>query len=156
MWKLKIGKESVGENGAWLRSLNNHVGRQVWEFCPDSGTPEELSKVEMARQSFSENRFQQKHSSDLLMRIQFAKENPDVTNLPQVKLTEFEEVKEEAVSTTLRRALDFYSTIQSDDGHWPGDYGGPMFLLPGLVRLNCHYFICYRSLECCPIKGASI
>ncbi|OMP07288.1 Prenyltransferase/squalene oxidase [Corchorus olitorius] len=133
MWKLKIGKESVGENGAWLRSLNNHVGRQVWEFCPDSGTPEELSKVEMARQSFSENRFQQKHSSDLLMRIQFAKENPDVTNLPQVKLTEFEEVKEEAVSTTLRRALDFYSTIQSDDGHWPGDYGGPMFLLPGLV-----------------------
>ena len=20
-----------------------------------------------------------------------------------------------------------------DDGHWPGDYGGPMFLFPGLI-----------------------
>ncbi|PPD72917.1 hypothetical protein GOBAR_DD30186 [Gossypium barbadense] len=33
-------------------------------------TPEELSKVEMAHQSFRDNRFHKKHSSDLLMRIQ--------------------------------------------------------------------------------------
>ncbi|TYI86038.1 hypothetical protein E1A91_D04G040300v1 [Gossypium mustelinum] len=63
----------------------------------------------------------------------FAEEKQSVTNLPQTKLEEFEDVKEEAVMTTLRSALDFYSTIQADDGHWPGDYGGPMFLLPGLV-----------------------
>ncbi|PPD84881.1 hypothetical protein GOBAR_DD18186 [Gossypium barbadense] len=43
---------------------------QVWEFCPESGTPEELSKVEMAHQSFRDNHFHKKHSSDLLMRIQ--------------------------------------------------------------------------------------
>ncbi|KAK8581347.1 hypothetical protein V6N13_144376 [Hibiscus sabdariffa] len=135
MWRLKIAKESVGDcdSGGWLRSLNDHVGRQVWEFCPESGTQEELSKVEMARQSFRDNRFQKKHSSDLLMRIQFAKEKQSVTSLPQVKLKEFEDVEEEAVVTTLRRALNFYSTIQAEDGHWPGDYGGPMFLLPGLV-----------------------
>ncbi|MFQ6645770.1 hypothetical protein Gotur_019835 [Gossypium turneri] len=90
----------------------------------------------MARQSFRDNRFHKKHSSDLLMRIQFAEEKQSVTNLPQTKLEEFEDVKEEAVMTTLHIALDFYSTIQADDGHWPGDYGGPMFLLPGLVRLN--------------------
>lgn len=70
MWRLKIAKGSVGDSGGWLRSLNNHVGRQVWEFCPESGTAEELSKVEMARQSFRDNRFHKKHSSDLLMRIQ--------------------------------------------------------------------------------------
>lgn len=34
---------------------------------------------------------------------------------------------------TLRRALNFHSSIQSFDGHWAGDYGGPMFLMPGLV-----------------------
>ncbi|XP_052199211.1 cycloartenol synthase-like isoform X2 [Diospyros lotus] len=44
-----------------------------------------------------------------------------------------EEISEEAVEMTLRRALRFYSTLQAEDGHWPGDYGGPMFLLPGLV-----------------------
>lgn len=23
--------------------------------------------------------------------------------------------------------------LQTEDGHWSGDYGGPMFLMPGLV-----------------------
>lgn len=53
--------------------------------------------------------------------------------LPKVKVKDVEDVTEEAVATTLRRGLNFYSTIQSHDGHWPGDYGGPMFLMPGLV-----------------------
>ncbi|KAH0993595.1 hypothetical protein GBA52_005078 [Prunus armeniaca] len=44
-----------------------------------------------------------------------------------------EEISEEAVGITLRRALSFYSTLQAEDGFWPGDYGGPLFLLPGLV-----------------------
>jgi squalene/oxidosqualene cyclase-like protein len=26
-----------------------------------------------------------------------------------------------------------YCNIQCDDGHWAGDYGGPMFLMPGLI-----------------------
>ncbi|RXW23912.1 hypothetical protein EST38_g1956 [Candolleomyces aberdarensis] len=27
----------------------------------------------------------------------------------------------------------FYQNLQSEDGHWSGEYGGPMFLLPGVV-----------------------
>ena len=33
----------------------------------------------------------------------------------------------------LRSGLSFYETLQAPDGHFPGDYGGPMFLLPGLL-----------------------
>ncbi|CAN1298198.1 Cycloartenol synthase [Linum perenne] len=128
MWKLKIAE---GGN-PWLRTTNNHVGRQVWEFDPELGSPEELSTIEQARQDFSKNRLENKHTADILMRIQFSKENPLERVLPQVKLGENEDVTEEAVTTTLRRALDYYSTIQAHDGHWPGDYGGPMFPMPGL------------------------
>jgi len=32
-----------------------------------------------------------------------------------------------------RNGYTFYQKIQSSGGHWPGEYGGPMFLLPGLV-----------------------
>lgn len=66
MWKLKIA-----EGGSpWLRTLNNHVGRQVWEFDPKLGTPEELLEIEKAREHFRNNRFVKKHSSDLFMRMQ--------------------------------------------------------------------------------------
>lgn len=32
-----------------------------------------------------------------------------------------------------RNGYKFYKNLQAHDGHWPGEYGGPMFLLPGLV-----------------------
>lgn len=41
------------------------------------------------------------------------------------------------------QATSFYCKLQCDDGHWAGDYGGPFFLLPGLV-LTCH--ICSYDL----------
>ncbi|KAB1213041.1 Cycloartenol synthase [Morella rubra] len=139
MWKLKIGTETLGGDGGggserWLRSLNNHLGRQVWEFHPELGTPEELQQIDNARRAFSESRFEKRHSSDLLMRNQFAMENPSFETLPQGEVEETEKVREELVTTTIRRAISFYSTIQAHDGHWPGDYGGPLFLIPGLNK----------------------
>ncbi|TFK98472.1 terpenoid cyclases/protein prenyltransferase alpha-alpha toroid [Pterulicium gracile] len=32
-----------------------------------------------------------------------------------------------------RNGYTFYKHLQSPDGHWAGEYGGPMFILPGLV-----------------------
>ncbi|XP_058113477.1 cycloartenol synthase 2-like isoform X1 [Magnolia sinica] len=128
MWKLKIA-----EGGPGLKSINNYLGRQIWEFDPHLGTPEERIAVENAREDYRKNRFEMKHSSDLLMRMQFAREKPCDVKLPPVRLEEKEDITEEAVIRTLRRAIGFYSTIQAHDGHWPNDCGGVLFLLPGLV-----------------------
>ncbi|KAL9442260.1 hypothetical protein AB3S75_020710 [Citrus x aurantiifolia] len=134
MWKLKLSEGNC-EQDPWITSLNNHIGRQFWEFDPNLGTPEERQQVNKLVNDFTENRFLTKHSSDLLMRLQFAKENAcEMKQLPQVKVKDEEGISDEqVVSTTLRRALRFYSSLQAEDGFWPGDYGGPLFLLPGLV-----------------------
>ncbi|WVZ77930.1 hypothetical protein U9M48_025723 [Paspalum notatum var. saurae] len=126
MWRLRIAD---GGGDPWLRTKNAHVGRQVWEF--DAAADPDPA-VDAARRAFVDRRHALKHSADLLMRIQFAKENPLELDLPAVKLDEHEDVTEEAVSTTLKRAISRLSTLQAHDGHWPGDYGGPMFLMPGL------------------------
>ena len=49
-----------------------------------------------------------------------------------------EEVDAEAVSIdqvemSLRDGLGFFEMLQCEDGHFPGDYGGPLFLMPGLL-----------------------
>ncbi|KAJ4920407.1 hypothetical protein JOQ06_024640 [Pogonophryne albipinna] len=41
-----------------------------------------------------------------------------------------------AVEAALK-GMHFYSQLQAEDGHWAGDYGGPLFLLPGLL-ITCH------------------
>ncbi|KAK1361091.1 Terpene cyclase/mutase family member [Heracleum sosnowskyi] len=129
MWKLKIAEGA----SPWLRTSNNHSGRQIWEFDSNLGSTEELAEIEKARESYSKHRFHEKQSSDLLMRIQFANENQDRIVLPRVNIQDTEEISEDKVTATLKRALRFHSTLQAHDGHWPGDYGGPMFFMPGLV-----------------------
>ena len=66
MWKLKVGK---GE-GPWLTSINNFVGRQIWEFEEDEGSQEERDMVEKARELYHQNRFLVKPSSDIFMQMQ--------------------------------------------------------------------------------------
>ncbi|KAK3221201.1 hypothetical protein Dsin_008226 [Dipteronia sinensis] len=128
MWKLKIG-----EDGAWLSSVNDHIGRQHWEFDPHAGTPQELALVETLRRRFNHNRFQLKQSSDLLMRMQLKKENGCKEIAEAVKVKEGEEIREGAVTSTLRRGISFYSSIQAHDGHWPAESAGPLFFLQPLV-----------------------
>ncbi|GAB4833061.1 hypothetical protein Ancab_007120 [Ancistrocladus abbreviatus] len=125
MWKLKIA-----EGGPWLKRVNNHVGRQHWEFDPTAGTPEERAHVERLREEFKQNRFKRKQSADLLMRMQ---ENPIGEIPPAVKVEKIKDITEEAVTTTLRRAISSLSTIQAHDGHWPADDAGPLFYLPPFV-----------------------
>ncbi|KAK4493264.1 hypothetical protein RD792_017858 [Penstemon davidsonii] len=130
MWKLKIA-----EGGdKWLTTINEHVGRQHWEFDAEAGTPEERADVERMREKFKRNRFQFRQSSDLLMRMQLRKENhPCARVRKSIKINETNEITEEAITTTLQRAISYYSTIQAHDGHWPAELAGPLFFSPMLV-----------------------
>ncbi|EFH64820.1 hypothetical protein ARALYDRAFT_475791 [Arabidopsis lyrata subsp. lyrata] len=131
MWRLKIGEGK--EKDPYLFSSNNFVGRQTWEFDPKAGTPEERAAVEEARRSFWENRSRVKPSSDLLWRMQFLKEAKFEQVIPPVKLDRGEAITYEKATNALRRGVAFFSALQASDGHWPGEFTGPLFMLPPLV-----------------------
>lgn len=74
--------------------------------------------------------------------LQYAKGNLLPANIPKVNLEDNAEVTEKTISTSLRRALNQYCTLQAHDGHWPGDNNGIMFIMPMFVsipfkRCNC-------------------
>lgn len=115
-----------------MRSLNGFKGRQTWEFNPSAGTPEQRAEAERLRAEFTANKDTQHHSGDELLRLQSAdrirakKHAPPTGPVPE-KLTA------ERVQGHIEGGVSFYECLQQEDGHFPGDYGGPMFLLPGLV-----------------------
>lgn len=49
---------------------------------------------------------------------------------PQSKFVSDSAAARTAVEAALK-GMSFYSHLQAEDGHWAGDYGGPLFLLPG-------------------------
>ncbi|THG17529.1 hypothetical protein TEA_011441 [Camellia sinensis var. sinensis] len=132
MWRLKVATGG-GPYEPYLYSTNNFVGRQIWEFDPNYGTPEERAEVEKARESFTLNRSRVKPSGDVLLCLQMLKENNFEQTIPPVKVGEDEDVTYEAANITLKRALRFFSALQTKDGHWAAEIAGPLFFLPPLV-----------------------
>ncbi|GFY80639.1 camelliol C synthase 1 [Actinidia rufa] len=114
MWKLKVAEG----NGPYLYSTNNYAGRQIWEFDPEAGTPEERAAVEEAREDYKK----------------LKKENSHIDlSIPPVRLGEKEEVTYEAATTSLRKAVRLNCAIQARDGHWAAENAGPMFFTPPLL-----------------------
>uniref|UniRef100_A0A0E0R722 Terpene cyclase/mutase family member n=2 Tax=Oryza TaxID=4527 RepID=A0A0E0R722_ORYRU len=70
MWRLKIAAESGGGSGSspLLHTGNGFLGRAVWEFDPDAGTPEERAEVARLRRDFTRHRFQRKEYSPCMLR----------------------------------------------------------------------------------------
>ncbi|XP_039163695.1 beta-amyrin synthase isoform X2 [Eucalyptus grandis] len=130
MWRLKIAE---GEDGPYLYSTNNYVGRQTWKFDPEAGTTEEHAQVEAARQHFYDHRHQVKPCGDLLWRMQFLREQQFKQAIPPVRVEDGEEITYDKASTALRRTVHFFSALQASDGHWPAEIAGPLYFLPPLV-----------------------
>lgn len=118
MWKfVSAGATNVpaqkGAKQPYLHTLNNHQGRQTWEFDPDAGTPEERARVEELRANFTKNRQHQKHSADELLRLQSAskiaakKHAPPAAPLPEGNPTP------ERVEQHLNGAISFYECLQA-------------------------------------------
>ena len=45
------------------------------------------------------------------------------------------------------KGMEFYHLLQAEDGHWAGDYGGPLFLLPGKGHVLSTTIHVYKSLS---------
>uniref|UniRef100_J3N7J2 Terpene cyclase/mutase family member n=1 Tax=Oryza brachyantha TaxID=4533 RepID=J3N7J2_ORYBR len=63
----------------------------------------------------------------------YARQNKAVTTLAVNKIEDCSEITEEVVLTVLRGVLNQYSSLQSEDGHWPGGYCGISFILPLMI-----------------------
>ncbi|XP_061698443.1 lanosterol synthase isoform X2 [Syngnathoides biaculeatus] len=88
--------------------LSNGEGRQTWSYVNDADAPQR------------EQTMLEAHSLGL-----------DTT-----KFVPDSSPARTAADASLK-GMTFYSHLQAEDGHWAGDYGGPLFLLPGLL-ITCH------------------
>ncbi|KAM4730543.1 lanosterol synthase [Anableps anableps] len=88
--------------------LTNVEGRQTWTYLEDDETPDrEQTMLEAHCLGLDTSKF--------------------VSDSP---------ASGTAVGAAVK-GMNFYRRLQAEDGHWAGDYGGPLFLLPGLL-ITCH------------------
>lgn len=120
--------------------IGEPCGRQIWSNADDSEEATTKAQVDeelvqrLARGGRPEgfNPSANPNSCDMIFRSQQIRKYIASGNIPpEVKQSEDE--KKIKMGDALRKAGHFYSMLQSDDGHWAGDYGGPHFLMPGLV-----------------------
>lgn len=66
---------------------------------------------------------------------------------PQSKFVSDSPAAQSAVEAALK-GMSFYSHLQAEDGHWAGDYGGPLFLLPGKEKYSSSMLVLCFVNDC--------
>ena len=119
--------------------LFTEKGRHIWAFKPSSNNinyhlqnAEAVSDQEIAQfqEDFLFDKENNPNSGDNVFRASAIAVNfhEFTGRLPRLGAS-----KAQKIADSLIKGINYYSHLQSDDGHWPGDYGGPLFLLPGLL-----------------------
>ncbi|MDD5266399.1 MAG: terpene cyclase/mutase family protein [Methylococcales bacterium] len=119
--------------------LLTEKGRHIWAFKPRSKVINEhlhnadnISDTEITQlaEDFKFDKIGNPNSGDKVFRhaVINAKFQEFTGQIPQV-----ENPEEQKITHALIKGINYYAYLQSEDGHWPGDYGGPLFLLPGLL-----------------------
>lgn len=116
-------------------------GRQYWTFevpeqlkslikkDEDWQLPEGQKFLNEMDQAFIFDKNKNPNSADKVMRYNRAK---SVKPYKQIDVASDDSLIEQA-KKSLYNGFSFYETLQEPDGNWSGDYGGPLFLIPGLV-----------------------
>ncbi|MCK5356418.1 MAG: hypothetical protein KAJ63_14975, partial [Methyloprofundus sp.] len=114
-------------------------GRQVWAYKPTTndinahlnniGQFSEQEGNDFAK-DFSFDRRSNPSSADKVFRQQATQKN---TSRFTGEKPQSENKQEQLLIDSLIKGMHYFSRLQSDEGHWAGDYGGPLFLLPGLL-----------------------
>lgn len=132
--------------------LNIDRGRQWWTYDPadPAMTPELSEQLASAREAYARDRRSHIHSSDRIMRLLAAhgliEGNPMAGRRPPVP----DRLASDPTAAALHKGVAYYASLQCADGHWAGDYAGPMFLLPGLViacYVTGHWFTDAQASE---------
>jgi squalene/oxidosqualene cyclase-like protein len=102
--------------------LISERGRQIW--YPEN-LPSEINDdfLEQLSEAFIYNKKLNPNSGDKIFR------NKAGIPIPE----ELKNNKHQKVFKSAYKAIHYFQSLQAEDGHFPGDYGGPMFLTPGLI-----------------------
>lgn len=101
-------------------TLVSESGRQIWQFNPPPTFSPEQHKEMLGqmRRRFRFDKSWNPNSADQVLRSM---------------ATDVSTTAEKNPEEVLHNGWAYFNQLQLSDGHWAGDYGGPMFLLPGLV-----------------------
>lgn len=125
-------------------SCETHRGRQVWKFTlpdhlktlikteADWKKPEAQEFLTQMKAAFVFDKKGQAHSADLPYRLFSLQQN----NFRPLQETFVGDSLADEAYAAAKKGFHFYEGLQNEGGNWPGDYGGPLFLQPGMIIVS--------------------
>lgn len=119
---------SENSRQTWHFELPEHLSETIRTEA-DWHKPEGQAFLREMELAFTYDRSKNPNSSDLVYRSKFSPVCHSESTEESQELTE-------VCYKSAHRGFQFYEQLQKPEGNWPSDYGGPMFLLPGLIIVS--------------------